>query len=120
MPDKPLNDDMNAPALPAPLSAQPPHSRLGLAALGLMALVWAVALWFAYGPALGVPLPQHTEPWLDYLWAAMGLALIFALVGLMLRGCRKKFATLALAAAVLTPIAFVWLGFITLGAAALD
>jgi len=101
-------------------SALLPHSRLGLAALGLMAGVWGVVLWFAFGPAFGFALPQASEPWLDSLWAALILALMCALVGLMQRGCRKKFAALGLLAAVASPVVFVWLGFITLGASALD
>jgi len=104
---------------PQPQAALP-HSRLGQVALCLIAGVWAVALWFAFGPAFDLPLPREAEPWLDSLWAALILALTFGLVGLMQRGCRKKFAALGLAAAVLTPVVFVYLGFITLGTAALD
>jgi len=65
---------------------------------------------------MGLALPQHPAPWLDGLWTGLLAVLGLAIIGLVQRGRNKRHAALALLAALLTPLAFILFGFLTINA----
>jgi len=81
---------MQASALPKP------ESRLGALALYISLGVWAVILWWRYGP-----MPEWLDAleevfWLAAIPGALLVALVLGTVGLVQRGRNKKLAVLAL------------------------
>jgi len=101
---------MQASALPKP------ESRLGALALYISLGVWAVILWWRYGP-----MPEWLDAleevfWLAAVPGALLVALVLGTVSLVQRGRNKKLAVLALVVALFLALTFL-LPFLHIGMA---